>query len=586
MIQNRWKCFRKIVTGVLSLSLVMGTMTGCIHPGGIDGPRYDKFLTITVFDTLANYEGLQSGWFAKIVKDKFNMELNIIAPNVSDDGDSIYRDRFAAGNLGDLLIVGNSSRQLQDLVDAGLVTDMSSVVYESGMYQTYQKAIDNLNKDIQSNIPGGIYGIPTSISSAGALTPTEVEKPNYGMYMRYDLYRELGSPVIQTLEDCLPVLKQMQELCPKSDSGKQTYAFSFFNDWDGNMATFAKQPACFYGYDEFDFVLMNSEGTDFQNILDKDSLYYRSLHFFFEANQMGLVDPESPTLNYADVYSKTRDGQILSSPWPWLGQSAYNTDEHYLQDRAIEFIPIEDEKIACSGSNEYGATNVVVCVGSQAEDKTRLMHFIDWLYSPEGISASCAQRTQATAGPEGLTWEMTDNGPILTEFGKKALFGAGDIEVPEEWGSGTWSGGVCQLNFTPVSQTEKDQNGYPYYYEQWDSILQMQQPPIEELWAEEFGCSTIMDYINEHHQISVKPATSIIKEKETTELDAIRMQCARIITKYSWQLVFAEDEEAFENLFDEMVSRAYDSGYATIYDFDLKCAKVEGAARQRVIAAE
>ena len=39
---------------------------------------YDEFITVDVFDALANYQGIQSGWFAKIVKDKFNMELNII----------------------------------------------------------------------------------------------------------------------------------------------------------------------------------------------------------------------------------------------------------------------------------------------------------------------------------------------------------------------------------------------------------------------------------------------------------------------------------------------------------------------------
>ena len=38
-------------------------------------------MTVEVFDSLASNQGLQkSGWFAKIVKDKFNIKLNIIAP--------------------------------------------------------------------------------------------------------------------------------------------------------------------------------------------------------------------------------------------------------------------------------------------------------------------------------------------------------------------------------------------------------------------------------------------------------------------------------------------------------------------------
>ena len=45
--------------------------------------KYAEPLTIDVFDSQANFQGTQTGWFAKIVKDKFNIELNIIAPNVA-----------------------------------------------------------------------------------------------------------------------------------------------------------------------------------------------------------------------------------------------------------------------------------------------------------------------------------------------------------------------------------------------------------------------------------------------------------------------------------------------------------------------
>ena len=34
-----------------------------------------------------------------------------------------------------------------------------------------------------------------------------------------------------------------------------------------------------------------------------------------------------------------------------------------------------------------------------------------------------AQLSGATAGPESPTWEMGDDGPYLTEFGKKAMMG-------------------------------------------------------------------------------------------------------------------------------------------------------------------
>ena len=51
--------------------------------------KYPEFITVDVFDSMANYQGIQSGWYAKIIKDKFNMELNIIAPSVAGGGDTL-----------------------------------------------------------------------------------------------------------------------------------------------------------------------------------------------------------------------------------------------------------------------------------------------------------------------------------------------------------------------------------------------------------------------------------------------------------------------------------------------------------------
>ena len=43
--------------------------------GSAANGKYKEFLTVDVFDSQANYQGIQSGWFAKIVKDKFNICL-------------------------------------------------------------------------------------------------------------------------------------------------------------------------------------------------------------------------------------------------------------------------------------------------------------------------------------------------------------------------------------------------------------------------------------------------------------------------------------------------------------------------------
>ena len=186
--------------------------------------KYEEFLTVDVFDSQANYQGIQSGWFAKIVKDKFNMELNIIAPNVAGGGDTLFQTRSAAGNLGDLIFTSADRGRLQDLVTAGLVMDMSGLIQGKENLERYREAIEYSNKELVEE--EGIYMIPSEVTTLSPTTPMEGTDCNSGVYLRWDLYQELGCPELNTAEDMLAVLKEMQELCPVSDSGKKTYAFS------------------------------------------------------------------------------------------------------------------------------------------------------------------------------------------------------------------------------------------------------------------------------------------------------------------------------------------------------------------------
>ena len=434
-----------IFSRMAAVIMIVLLSAGCAHsssPGDGSTSVYRDFLTIDVYDISANYEGIQSGWYASIIKDKFNMELNIISPSISGDSDNLFESRFAAGNVGDIIICPAKGEYLQRLVDSGLIINMDTYIEDSALYGRYSSSIVSLNRELASD---GIYAIPNALSSASPYTPSESYAPTYGTYLRWDYYSEMGYPQINTLEDLLPILADMQAAHPYSDSGAATYAFSLFKDWDNNMMNAIKQPCCFYGYDEYGFVLSKADGSDFQNILDNDSLYMRVLRFYNKAYQMGLIDPDSPTQNYSDVSDKFADGQILFSPWPWLAQPAYNTNDNLNSGRGYMFVPIEDELIYSYGSRINGSFESAIAIGTGATDPVRMANFIDWLYSTEGIMASCADSPQGTAGIEGLTWQMTEQGPELTDFGIKVFYSK-DTLMPEEYGGGKWMDGIWQMS--------------------------------------------------------------------------------------------------------------------------------------------
>lgn len=579
---------RKMISLVLCAAMAMSALAGCSSgdsgsstSSGSDtgSSKYEDFITVDVFDGQANYQGTQSGWFAQLVKEKFNMELNIIAPNVAGGGDTLFQTRSAAGDLGDLILTNADGGRLQNLVTAGLVMDMTDLLADAENVHRYDTAIESTNSLVEED---GIYAIPSEVSSNAPTEAGESLEPTFGPYVRWDAYKAIGYPEIKDLDGLLDVMKQMQEAVPTSDSGKPTYAMSFFKDWDGNMMNNAKQPTCYYGYDELGFVLAKADGSDYQDITDSDSIYMDVLEFFYKANQMGLVDPESTTQNYDTMYSKYQDGQILFSFWPWLGQAAYNTTEHKAEGKGFMLADIDNMQIFSYGCIPNGNAKNCIMIGSKAEDPQRLADFIDWLYSPEGIMASASQ-TGSTAGPEGLIWEMQDGQPVLTEFGQEALNG-NDPTVPDEWGGGSWSDGVSQLNYTAVNKKDiNPDNGFTYDYTLWDSVLSQNNSALDLDWQEHMGAQTTMEYLENNNKIIVAPGSGFAAPEEDSQITTLRGQCRTTIVDTSWQMIFASNDEEFQSLQKQMQDTLEGLDYQTVLDYDMDLAHQQNDARVAIV---
>ena len=109
--------------------------------------------------------------------------------------------------------------------------------------------------------------------------------------------------------------------------------------------------AQFHGYNEGDgfnnaeLMMTKADEAKWQGVLDEDSYYMRGLKFFFEANKMGLLDPDSLTQKFPDVINKYSDGQILFAQFPWL-TDGYNTEEHVNEGKGFAFVPFAEEQMS------------------------------------------------------------------------------------------------------------------------------------------------------------------------------------------------------------------------------------------------
>ena len=215
----------------------------------------DETVTLNVYSQLANYEGEQIGWFAQIMKDKFNVKLNIIS-----NGDGVFDTRMESGDLGDIVLFGSDGEEYTRAYSNGMLLDWNEddILSDYGPHivEYMQEALDK-NQEISG---GTVYGFGHDVaSSAGQYADFD-----YHPDVRYDLYKAVGSPEINDLMDWVDVLKAMKEVEPTSDSGKETYGVSLFKDWDGNMMMFAKATATnFYGLDEFHFGFYDAATGEF-----------------------------------------------------------------------------------------------------------------------------------------------------------------------------------------------------------------------------------------------------------------------------------------------------------------------------------
>lgn len=577
---------KRVISVLLCTMMASSLLAGCggddkkaESTGSKDG-NYEEFITVDVYDELANYQGIQSGWFAKIVKDKFNMELNIIAPNVAGGGETLYQTRSAAGDLGDLVIVDTSNGKLNDLVSSGLIMDCTELMDGKDIVTNYADAIDTTNALVEDE---GMWAFPNSVSSEAATEPSEGLEPTFGPYIRWDYYAELGYPEMKNMDDLLDVLEDMQAKAREEEGANDIYAISLFKDWDDNMMNNAKQLACMYGYDEVGFLLLKADGSEAQSIIDDDSIYKDVLEFFYEANQRGLVDPDSTTQNYDTWSAKYTNGKTLYCPWPWVGQNLYNTAEKKAEGKGFMLAPVEDMKIFSYGNCPEGNSSRVIAIGSSAEDPQRLADFIDWLYSPEGVELN--GQSNGAAGIEGLTWEKNEDGKaVLTEFGVSAL-PSNEVEVDEEYGGGNWKDGVSALNFKPINLGDIDPNiNEPYDYTLWETTIANNTSELSKDWSEHMGAETTMEYLENNDMIMVAPGSSYTTPEEDSNITTVRSQCKATIIDNSWKMIFASSQSEFDKLFKSMQETAEGLGYADVLEVDQQNADDWTAAREESAA--
>lgn len=528
----------------------------------------DQTVKLTVYSQTANSSGAMTGWFAQVLKEKFNVEISIVP-----DSDGVYATRMESGNLGDIIIMAQPD-QYQEAWSKDMLLDWN----QDDLLQDYGPYIAaHMGPALEKNasISGGnVYGIGHDIGVSAKDTSGFM----YNWGTRWDYYKELGYPAVTDLDSFADVLIAMNQAHPTDENGKKNYAVSLFSDWDGVMAMFPKSLAsAYYGLDEFGIGFWDPESQQYVPAVAKDSPYVEALKFYNKLYQAGAMDPDSETQGYDGCDEDMRNGNCFFSQTNFLGTDKYNSVERLEAGTAMFPVVPSEARTICYGQNIYGSERIW-CIGSDTEYPELCMAIINWLCTPEG-------KMTDLYGPKDVCWYYDDDGyTCFTDLGRKAITD-GSVQMTDGY-TGTFKDGQDAMNNTTWSIDAKnlDSNGEDYNWKHWKSNVTAAAGAIEQDWRDKTGADSIDNYmLSTNYKLS--PGSMYTPTAKSDELTVTWNQVGDCVKTYSWKAMFAKSDAEFDSIIDEMISKAESYGLADCNTYMEGEADLRRAAENEALSA-
>ena len=552
------KTMKKVLCMLLAIVMICGMFAGCGEEPGTTGSNggggsADAPITITVFSELANFSGEQTGWVAKMLLEKFNVIVNIVPGEAG-----VYETRMEDGFLGDIVVFGGDGENYTRAIKAGMLYDWNydDLLKDYGPY-IYANMQDALNKN--AKLTESVTGEPVTYGFGHGVAGSSENHQSffYTWDVRWDLYKQLGYPEVKNMDDLLQLMIDMKAICPTDENGNETYAVSLWPDWDGDMVMYVKAFAtAYYGYDEHGVGLYDPSTGEYHDALEANGPYLTALKFFNKLYQNGLLDPNSMSQTYDNMYEKVQAGGVFFSIFDYAGSLGYNSVEHLAEGKYMSaLVPTEARPIVYGMSTTGG--NRIWAIGSDTAYPEKCMEIINWLCTPEGVMTY-------NYGPQGLCWDYDEQGyAYLTEFGKTCRGDRSTQMTGDYAGTGDFNSGCFQVNNTTWSMDAVNPDskvGETFKYENWRSYLDGEPTAIEQDWRNYTGVTTVQEYM-EKTDYMLAPDGGYVMASKTGDFKTTWSAVTDVIVTYSWKAIYAKSDGEFTYIVNQMISQAKAYGY-------------------------
>ncbi len=532
-------------------------------------------MALEVYSQAANFQGEQPGWTAKILKEKFNITLNIIAPQVA--GGDIFAARSASGFLGDLVVLDNAD--IQSCIKSGLIYDVTEGMKKLTSFEEYKTQLDVFNSSLDGVGAGVYYAWPTEMTNTSPTTFTPTI-PGVAPTVPWDYYAEVGAPEMNNLSDLVKTLRAIQDLHPTNANGDPSYGITLWPDWDGTSIENVNQLTKWYGQEvnsSAGSVLLDVTGKRIP-LTDDNGAYHKILQFYFEANQAGVVDPDSGTQNWESVRNKFNSKRAFLV-WNDWQQGFWNTTDRGNAGENFMMVPINDMNIYQPSDSYFGSGRAFAVGTNDPAKQERAMMLLDWMSSPEGLE--CIH-----GGIKGFIYEDAPdgNGFVRTAAGESALMD--NSPVPEEFGGGLFADGMLQINQWMVSSFATNPNNNTTYGNRlWPAEVEKAKTKTTNEWSERFKATDPVDYLIKNKKMTVVPFVNVSLAPDPTDIALIRSNCGQLVKDASWKMVFAKDQAEFDAIWNQLKTDLDGFDWNKLVEFDTNKLQVLVDERAKALAA-
>ncbi len=331
--------------------------------------------------------------------------------------------------------------------------------------------------------------------------------------------------------------------------------------------------SAYYGYDEWGIGLYDLSDGSVYGALDESegAPYYTILKFMNELYREGLLDPDSSSQSFAQYSDKMTDGVAFSSIFKYAGQDLYNTDEHLAENKMMmSLIPNDATPIIYELSTS--GTGYEWTISATTKYPELCMEIIDWLSTPEGALTYWY-------GSCGENWDVDEDGNLyLTDFGYECQQDK-YTDMSETGHEETFGVGSLQINsniWSLSSLIPGDSNKQCFLWSRWDSMQDEASCDAEASWREYTGETLAINYLLNCENAVIAPdiSTNFSNPSKTSALYTSWSKVTSVIVDGSWNCIYAESDEEFEELWAEMVADAYSYGYEECLEFTEEQAEI------------